>query len=71
EIEVLVIHRLEDAIIHAIVVRREAPDWLPFIPGSSYLVLPRSRPCGVAELVSRLANPMTEEEIVSFTIVRG
>ncbi|RWW85215.1 hypothetical protein BHE74_00006126, partial [Ensete ventricosum] len=25
EIEVLVIHRLEDAIIHAIVVRREAP----------------------------------------------
>lgn len=67
EIKVLVIRRLEDAIV----VRWEAPDWLPFIPGSSYLVPPHSRSCGVAELVSKLAKPMTEEEIVSFTIIRG
>ncbi|XP_020103609.1 uncharacterized protein LOC109720731 [Ananas comosus] len=70
EVEVLGMRRLEDA-IHAIVVRRSAPDWLPFVPGASYWVPARRRPSGIAELVSRLANPMTEEESLSFTTVRG
>lgn len=70
EVEVLGMRRLEDA-IRAIIVRRSAPDWLPFIPGSSYWVPPRRRHCGVVELVSRLTNPMTDEEMMSFTTARG
>ncbi|KAK6152188.1 hypothetical protein DH2020_014823 [Rehmannia glutinosa] len=35
------IKKLEDA-IHSIVVRRSAPDWLPFLPGYSYWVPPRA-----------------------------
>ncbi|KAG8373964.1 hypothetical protein BUALT_Bualt11G0080800 [Buddleja alternifolia] len=35
------IKRLEDA-IHRIIVRRAAPDWLPFRPGYSYWVPPRA-----------------------------
>ncbi|THU57140.1 hypothetical protein C4D60_Mb03t00380 [Musa balbisiana] len=48
EIEVLGMRRLED-VIHAIVVRRSAPCWLPFLPGSSYWVPPLNRHRGVAE----------------------
>lgn len=33
--------KLEEA-IHSIIVRRTAPDWLPFLPGYSYWVPPRS-----------------------------
>ncbi|XP_051131630.1 uncharacterized protein LOC127251801 [Andrographis paniculata] len=35
------IRKLEDA-IHSIIVRRAAPDWLPFLPGYSYWVPPRA-----------------------------
>ncbi|KAK6131678.1 hypothetical protein DH2020_034585 [Rehmannia glutinosa] len=35
------IKKLEDA-IHSIIVRRAAPDWLPFLPGYSYWVPPRA-----------------------------
>ncbi|XP_008781764.1 uncharacterized protein LOC120111554 [Phoenix dactylifera] len=70
DVEVLGMRRLEDA-IHGIIVRRSAPDWLPFIPGASYWVPPRKRPYGVVELIGRLANPMTEEEVLSLTSVRG
>ncbi|KAL1568180.1 hypothetical protein AAHA92_03580 [Salvia divinorum] len=35
------IRKLEDA-IHSIIVRRAAPDWLPFLPGHSYWVPPRA-----------------------------
>ncbi|KAF9614839.1 hypothetical protein IFM89_020895 [Coptis chinensis] len=62
--------RLEDA-IHGIIVRRSAPDWLPFIPGSSYWVPPRKRPYGLVELVGKLANPLSEEESLSLSSVRG
>ncbi|GFP93984.1 hypothetical protein PHJA_001542800 [Phtheirospermum japonicum] len=41
EIIALGIKRIEDA-IHNIIVRRSAPDWLPFLPGSSYWVPPRA-----------------------------
>ncbi|XP_043714293.1 uncharacterized protein LOC122662655 [Telopea speciosissima] len=70
EVEVLGMRRLEDA-IHGIIVRRSAPDWLPFIPGSSYWVPPRRRPSGLLELVGKLANPLTEEESLALTTVRG
>ncbi|XP_057778846.1 uncharacterized protein LOC130997526 [Salvia miltiorrhiza] len=35
------IKKLEEA-IHSLIVRRAAPDWLPFLPGHSYWVPPRS-----------------------------
>lgn len=35
------VSRLEDA-IHSIMVRRSAPDWLPFLPGTSFWVPPRT-----------------------------
>ncbi|KAL6508444.1 hypothetical protein OROHE_021577 [Orobanche hederae] len=40
EVITLGIKKLEDA-IHSIIVRRSAPDWLPFLPGFSYWVPPR------------------------------
>ncbi|XP_042470431.1 uncharacterized protein LOC122052788 isoform X1 [Zingiber officinale] len=74
EVEVLGMRRLEDA-IRAIIVRRSAPDWLPFVPGSSYWVPPRrrhhGRHRGVVEFISSLTNPMTDEEMMSFTTARG
>lgn len=69
--------RLEDA-IHMVLVRRAAPDWLPFVPGASYWVPPMPRPLGVADLLAgsvhtaeRGAAAMTKEEALSFTSVRG
>ncbi|KAL6652072.1 hypothetical protein ACP70R_010997 [Stipagrostis hirtigluma subsp. patula] len=71
--------RLEDA-IYGVLVRRAAPDWLPFVPGGSYWVPPMPRPLGVADLLGGTvysargalgASPMTEEEAMSFTTVRG
>ncbi|MQL79666.1 hypothetical protein Taro_012109 [Colocasia esculenta] len=62
--------RLED-VIHGIVVRRAAPDWLPFIPGSSYWVPPRARSRGLVELLGRVSSPLTEEAVMSLTTVRG
>ncbi|XP_062109921.1 uncharacterized protein LOC133821791 [Humulus lupulus] len=65
------LRKLEDA-IHRIIVRRSAPDWLPFVPGSSYWVPPPlSRNYGLTQLVEKLANPLTEEESMSTTTVRG
>uniref|UniRef100_A0A0D9W953 Uncharacterized protein n=1 Tax=Leersia perrieri TaxID=77586 RepID=A0A0D9W953_9ORYZ len=65
--------RLEHA-IHAVLVQRAAPEWLPFVPGGSYLV-PEMR-SGVADLVGALvqgrsAEAMTEEERMCLTTVRG
>ncbi|KAJ4830233.1 hypothetical protein Tsubulata_037556 [Turnera subulata] len=68
------LRKLEDA-IHRIIVRRAAPDWLPFIPGSSYWVPPprsgSSSSSGIAHLVEKLANPLTDEQSLSTTTVRG
>jgi hypothetical protein len=67
------LRKLEDA-IHRIIVRRAAPDWLPFLPGSSYWVpSPRSTSgsLGIAHLVEKLANPLSDEESLSTTTVRG
>jgi len=70
EVEVMGVKRLED-VIHSIIVRRSAPDWLPFIPGSSYWVPPRRRAPGLVELVGKLTNPLSDEENMAFTTERG
>lgn len=63
--------KLEDA-VHRIMVRRAAPDWLPFLPGASYWVPPRrSQSHGIAKLVEKLANPVGDEESVSVASGRG
>lgn len=57
------IRKLEDA-IHSIIVRRAAPDWLPFLPGYSYWVPPRAsaslrpdQPSGsMIEVIGKLAS---------------
>ncbi|EOA35835.1 hypothetical protein CARUB_v10021076mg [Capsella rubella] len=65
------LHKLEDA-VHRIMVRRSAPDWLPFVPGASYWVPPpRSQTHGIAKLVEKLANPISDEESISISSVRG
>ncbi|CAN6901507.1 unnamed protein product [Brassica oleracea] len=67
------IQKLEDA-VHRIVVRRSAPDWLPFVPGASYWVPPPgsgSQTHGIAQLVAKLANPLTDEESLSSNSSRG
>ncbi|CAI0410125.1 unnamed protein product [Linum tenue] len=67
------LRKLEDA-IHRIIVRRAAPDWLPFLPGTSYWVPPHRSDAGclgIAQLVEKLANPLTDEESRSVTSVRG
>lgn len=63
--------KLEDA-VHRIMVRRAAPDWLPFLPGASYWVPPRrSQSHGIAKLVEKLANPIGDEESISISSGRG
>ena len=61
------VRRLEDA-IHGVLVRRAAPDWLPFVPGASYWVADL---LGAAVYTARGAPAMTAEEAMSFTTVRG
>ncbi|XP_059299502.1 uncharacterized protein LOC132052138 isoform X2 [Lycium ferocissimum] len=70
EAEALAVQRIEDA-IHGIIVRRSAPDWLPFCPGASYWVPPRRSSYGIADLVHKLANTLSEEEIMSLATFRG
>ncbi|MCL7023103.1 hypothetical protein MKW94_026304 [Papaver nudicaule] len=70
ENETVGLKRLEDA-IYGIIVRRSAPDWLPFSPGSSYWVPPKKRPHGFAELIGKLTNPLSEDETLSLSNARG
>ncbi|XP_022898781.1 uncharacterized protein LOC111412197 [Olea europaea var. sylvestris] len=53
------IKKLEEA-IQSIIVRRAAPDWLPFLPGYSYWVPPRSstmrHPHGMIEVIGKLTS---------------
>ncbi|KAJ3693461.1 hypothetical protein LUZ60_008941 [Juncus effusus] len=68
--------RIEEA-LHGVIVRKSAPDWLPFMPGASYWVPPFRKPLGVVDLFSKIASErgemvvMTEEESLSFTSRRG
>ncbi|XP_039059993.1 uncharacterized protein LOC120203915 [Hibiscus syriacus] len=62
---------LEDS-IHRIISSRSAPDWLRFIPGSSYWVPPSTaRSHALSQLVEKLANPLTPDESMSTTTARG
>ncbi|OIT02709.1 PREDICTED: uncharacterized protein LOC109227351 [Nicotiana attenuata] len=70
EAEAVAVQRIEDA-IHRIIVRRSAPDWLPFCPGASYWVPPRRSSYGVADLVHKLSNTLSEEETMSLATFRG
>ncbi|GAB4850172.1 hypothetical protein Ancab_029467 [Ancistrocladus abbreviatus] len=70
EVEVLGIKKLEE-VLHNIIIRRSAPDWLPFMPGWSYCVPPKPSDNNIVELVGRLTNPLSEEEGLSLTTTRG
>ncbi|KAK4775042.1 hypothetical protein SAY86_009977 [Trapa natans] len=61
---------LEEA-IHRIIVRRSEPDWIPFRPGSSYWVPPRSKFQGVAKLIGRLTAGGPRLNAMSTTNPRG
>ncbi|KAJ8447567.1 hypothetical protein Cgig2_031180 [Carnegiea gigantea] len=67
--------KLEDA-IHRIIVKRSEPDWLPFVPGSSYWVPPKSKARGVAQVIGKLlhsssSTSMSKEEALTLTYSRG
>lgn len=81
--EVLGIKKLED-VIHNIIVKRSAPDWLPFIPGSSYWVPPprtrrrRQSGGGVVDILGKLTNNnpspppgLSDEESLSLSTIHG
>ncbi|KAL7100426.1 hypothetical protein ACP275_09G144900 [Erythranthe tilingii] len=70
EAEAKMVDKIEDA-IHGIIVIRSKPDWLPFVPGSSYWAPPRRVSYGVAEVVNKIANALTEEEYLSLTSLQG
>ncbi|EYU38748.1 hypothetical protein MIMGU_mgv1a014393mg [Erythranthe guttata] len=62
EVITLGIKKLDDA-IHSIIVRRSAPDWLPFLPGYSFWVPPRTSPMrpnhpsgSMIDIIGRLAS---------------
>ncbi|KAL1549528.1 hypothetical protein AAHA92_17626 [Salvia divinorum] len=56
---------LEDA-IHSIIVRRAAPDWLPFLPGHSYWV-PSTRNSPAAGMIQAL-HKLTSSEAEPTTL---
>ncbi|KAL4652005.1 hypothetical protein ACB092_01G201700 [Castanea dentata] len=53
EFEALALKRLDD-LIHGIIVQKSTPDWLPFVPGSSFWVPPRPN---FLDLVTKLSHP--------------
>lgn len=70
DLETFSVQRIEDA-IHGIIVKRSAPDWLPFRPGYSYWVPPRRDSYGIADLVNTLSNNLADDEVMSLTTSRG
>lgn len=61
--EKVAMKNLEDA-IHRIVVKRSEPGWLPFAPGASYWVPPKSKSRGFAEVIGKLAENPTPVKVV-------
>ncbi|XP_062165499.1 uncharacterized protein LOC133872013 [Alnus glutinosa] len=68
--ESLLLKKLDD-LIHRIMVQKSTPDWLPFVPGSSFWVPPRPGTSKVLDLVGRLADQLGHEEPLSLTSSRG
>ncbi|XP_071701094.1 uncharacterized protein [Rutidosis leptorrhynchoides] len=71
--EILGLRKLDD-MIHNIIVRNSAPDWLPFVPGSSYWVPPHrklSESHGLVDVLNSLTNPLTKEEFMALSTSRG
>uniref|UniRef100_A0A7C9E4S8 Uncharacterized protein n=1 Tax=Opuntia streptacantha TaxID=393608 RepID=A0A7C9E4S8_OPUST len=73
--ERIAMKKLEDA-IHRIIVKRSEPHWLPFVPGSSYWVPPKSKARGVAQVIGKLLNgssspSMSKEQALTLTCNRG
>lgn len=68
--------KLFDDLIHRILVKKATPDWLPFVPGSSFWVPPRPTPSNVFTLVHKLTNdgqqvPASNDESLSISSLRG
>ncbi|GAB4856826.1 hypothetical protein Ancab_014744 [Ancistrocladus abbreviatus] len=70
EVELLGIKKLEE-VLHNIIVRRSALDWLPFVPGAFYWVPHKPSANSIVELIGKLTNLLLEEERLSLTTVRG
>ncbi|KAL6523691.1 hypothetical protein OROGR_017295 [Orobanche gracilis] len=59
--------KLFDELIQWILVKKATPDWLPFVPGSSFWVPPRSAPSNVVHLLHNLSH----EESLSLATLQG
>lgn len=69
--DVLAIRKLDD-FVQKIIVERSTPDWIPFVPGSSFWVPPRrNKPRKVVDLFDKLVEPLTKEESPSLANARG
>ncbi|XVF19023.1 hypothetical protein REPUB_Repub11eG0074800 [Reevesia pubescens] len=65
------INKMEE-IIHTIIVQKSTPDWLPFLPGSSFWVpLPRHGSKRVSDFIEQLSNQLTPDEYLSLITGRG
>lgn len=64
--------KLFNDLIHRILVKKATPDWLPFVPGSSFWVPPRPTPSNVVDLVHKLTtNDLSPEESLSLASLQG
>jgi hypothetical protein len=68
--------KLFDELIHRILVKKSTPDWLPFVPGSSFWVPPRPTHSNVVHLVHKITGaenrlPFSNDESLSLSSVRG
>ncbi|XP_061361971.1 uncharacterized protein LOC133305746 [Gastrolobium bilobum] len=65
--------KLFDDLIQRILVKKATPDWLPFVPGSSFWVPPRASPSNVVDLVHKLtvSDQLSDEESLSVATLRG
>jgi hypothetical protein len=68
--------KLFDELIHRILVKKSTPDWLPFVPGSSFWVPPRPTHSNVVHLVHKITDaenqlPFSNDESLSLSSVRG
>ncbi|KAL0916653.1 hypothetical protein M5K25_014181 [Dendrobium thyrsiflorum] len=71
DVEILTTRGMENA-IEALFVHKSAPGWLPFAPGSSYWIPPRSRGQGFGlGSIGRLEKSLTKEEVLSQGSRRG